>query len=158
MSAQQVACIANTGSATPISVATLFSTPLTLIGSPSPQSLLFAGSPTSKGRECPSTRSCPPREPRAQHLGALLALFRSGLSPRRQDEMELGYVQAPHKTLPVVFDSPRNGELQGFPYKRILVSWGGASLGTESTYPGDTQVYREENLFCRVTAGWPVTV
>ncbi|XP_054435592.1 protein-arginine deiminase type-3 [Pteronotus mesoamericanus] len=37
-----------------------------------------------------------------------------------QDEMELGYVQAPHKTFPVVFDSPRNGELQDFPYKRIL--------------------------------------
>lgn len=36
--------------------------------------------------------------------------------------MELGYVQAPHKTFPVVFDSPRNGELQDFPYKRILVS------------------------------------
>lgn len=43
-------------------------------------------------------------------------------SPHLQDEMELGYVQAPHKTLPVVFDSPRNGELQDFPYKRILVS------------------------------------
>ncbi|KAM9035847.1 protein-arginine deiminase type-3 [Sarcophilus harrisii] len=37
-----------------------------------------------------------------------------------QDEMELGYIQAPHKTFPVVFDSPRNGELQDFPYKRIL--------------------------------------
>ncbi|XP_038602788.1 protein-arginine deiminase type-3-like [Tachyglossus aculeatus] len=37
-----------------------------------------------------------------------------------QDEMELGYVQAPHKTFPVVFDSPRNGELQDFPYKRLL--------------------------------------
>lgn len=43
--------------------------------------------------------------------------------------MELGYVQAPHKTLPVVFDSPRNGELQGFPYKRILVSWGRCIAG-----------------------------
>ncbi|XP_044527229.1 protein-arginine deiminase type-3 [Gracilinanus agilis] len=37
-----------------------------------------------------------------------------------QDEIELGYIQAPHKTFPVVFDSPRNGELQDFPYKRIL--------------------------------------
>lgn len=45
--------------------------------------------------------------------------------PGLQDEMELGYIQAPHKTFPVVFDSPRNGELQNFPYKRILVSaWG----------------------------------
>lgn len=42
--------------------------------------------------------------------------------PPLQDEMELGYVEAPHKTFPVVFDSPRNGELQEFPYKRILVS------------------------------------
>lgn len=41
--------------------------------------------------------------------------------------MELGYVQAPHKTFPVVFDSPRNGELQDFPYKRILVSGPGCS-------------------------------
>uniref|UniRef100_A0A7M4FJ05 protein-arginine deiminase n=1 Tax=Crocodylus porosus TaxID=8502 RepID=A0A7M4FJ05_CROPO len=36
-----------------------------------------------------------------------------------QDEMEFGYVQAPHKTFPVVFDSPRNGGLKGFP-KSIL--------------------------------------
>lgn len=61
--------------------------------------------------------------------------------------MELGYTQAPHKTLPVVFDSPRNGELQGFPYKRILVSPGCASLGMGSTYPGDSQVCGEEHLF-----------
>lgn len=46
----------------------------------------------------------------------------TGCLSRLQDEMELGYVQAPHKTFPVVFDSPRNGELQDFPYKRILVS------------------------------------
>lgn len=49
--------------------------------------------------------------------------FHSGYPlPCAQDEMELGYVQAPHKTFPVVFDSPRNGHLQHFPYKRILVS------------------------------------
>ncbi|XP_019367483.1 PREDICTED: protein-arginine deiminase type-3-like [Gavialis gangeticus] len=36
-----------------------------------------------------------------------------------QDEMEFGYVQAPHKTFPVVFDSPRNGGLKDFP-KSIL--------------------------------------
>ena len=42
--------------------------------------------------------------------------------PGLQDEMELGYTQALHKTFPVVFDSPRNGELQNFPYERILVS------------------------------------
>ncbi|XP_007934043.1 protein-arginine deiminase type-4 [Orycteropus afer afer] len=37
-----------------------------------------------------------------------------------QDEMEIGYTQAPHKTLPVVFDSPRNRGLKDFPIKRVL--------------------------------------
>ncbi|XP_027567261.1 protein-arginine deiminase type-1-like [Pipra filicauda] len=37
-----------------------------------------------------------------------------------QDEVEFGYVQAPHKTFPVVFDSPRDRELKDFPIKRIL--------------------------------------
>ncbi|XP_052033871.1 protein-arginine deiminase type-3 [Apodemus sylvaticus] len=53
-----------------------------------------------------------------------------------QDEMELGYVQAPHKTMPVVFDSPRNGELQGFPYKRIL----GLDFGYVTREPQDSSV------------------
>ncbi|XP_026546108.1 protein-arginine deiminase type-3-like, partial [Notechis scutatus] len=37
-----------------------------------------------------------------------------------QDEMEFGYTQAPHKTFPVVFDSPRNRGLNDFPFKKIL--------------------------------------
>ncbi|NXF70932.1 PADI1 deiminase, partial [Sclerurus mexicanus] len=37
-----------------------------------------------------------------------------------QDEMEFGYVQAPHKTFPVVFDSPRDRGLKDFPFKSIL--------------------------------------
>ncbi|XP_070615491.1 protein-arginine deiminase type-3-like [Erythrolamprus reginae] len=37
-----------------------------------------------------------------------------------QDEMEFGYIQAPHKTFPVVFDSPRNGDLKDFPFKEVL--------------------------------------
>ncbi|NXS58363.1 PADI1 deiminase, partial [Brachypteracias leptosomus] len=37
-----------------------------------------------------------------------------------QDEIEFGYVQAPHKTFPVVFDSPRDRGLVHFPKKRIL--------------------------------------
>ncbi|XP_015341125.1 protein-arginine deiminase type-3 isoform X1 [Marmota marmota marmota] len=53
-----------------------------------------------------------------------------------QDEMELGYVQAPHKTFPVVFDSPRNGELQEFPYKRIL----GQDFGYVTREPRDRSV------------------
>ncbi|XP_068771678.1 protein-arginine deiminase type-1-like isoform X2 [Struthio camelus] len=37
-----------------------------------------------------------------------------------QDEIEFGYVQAPHKTFPVVFDSPRDRGLKDFPVKHIL--------------------------------------
>ncbi|CAI9165663.1 unnamed protein product [Rangifer tarandus platyrhynchus] len=37
-----------------------------------------------------------------------------------QDEMEIGYTQAPHRTLPVVFDSPRNRGLKNFPVKCLL--------------------------------------
>uniref|UniRef100_A0A8C5JDI2 Protein-arginine deiminase n=1 Tax=Junco hyemalis TaxID=40217 RepID=A0A8C5JDI2_JUNHY len=42
-----------------------------------------------------------------------------------QDEIEFGYIQAPHKTLPVVFDSPRDGGLKDFPITSIL----GADFG-----------------------------
>ncbi|XP_021118565.1 protein-arginine deiminase type-1 isoform X3 [Heterocephalus glaber] len=37
-----------------------------------------------------------------------------------QDEMEFGYIEAPHKSFPVVFDSPRDRGLRDFPYKKIL--------------------------------------
>ncbi|XP_036300427.1 protein-arginine deiminase type-4 isoform X1 [Pipistrellus kuhlii] len=37
-----------------------------------------------------------------------------------QDEIEIGYIQAPHKTMPVVFDSPRNRGLKDFPVKSLL--------------------------------------
>ncbi|KAM5270263.1 protein-arginine deiminase type-1 isoform 1-T1 [Hipposideros larvatus] len=37
-----------------------------------------------------------------------------------QDEIEFGYVEAPHKYFPVVFDSPRDRGLKDFPYKKIL--------------------------------------
>lgn len=40
--------------------------------------------------------------------------------------MEIGYIQAPHQTLPVVFDSPRNRGLKEFPIKCVLVGAGGA--------------------------------
>lgn len=46
-----------------------------------------------------------------------------------QDEMEIGYIQAPHKTLPVVFDSPRNRGLKEFPIKCMLVGAGGGTGG-----------------------------
>ncbi|XP_078414268.1 protein-arginine deiminase type-2-like isoform X2 [Cetorhinus maximus] len=37
-----------------------------------------------------------------------------------QDEIEFGYIEAPHKYFPVVLDSPRDHELKDFPYKKIL--------------------------------------
>uniref|UniRef100_A0A8C3FWM7 Protein-arginine deiminase n=1 Tax=Chrysemys picta bellii TaxID=8478 RepID=A0A8C3FWM7_CHRPI len=37
-----------------------------------------------------------------------------------QDEIEFGYVEAPHKTFPVVFDSPRDRGLKDFAFQRIL--------------------------------------
>lgn len=39
----------------------------------------------------------------------------------RQDELEFGYIEAPHQRFPVVLDSPRDGKLQDFPYKELLV-------------------------------------
>lgn len=44
-----------------------------------------------------------------------------------QDEMEFGYVEAPHKSFPVVFDSPRDRGLKEFSYNRILVCGKGQS-------------------------------
>lgn len=43
----------------------------------------------------------------------------SPLSP--QDEIEFGYIEAPHKGFPVVLDSPRDGNLKDFPVKQLLV-------------------------------------
>ncbi|XP_036112162.1 protein-arginine deiminase type-4 [Molossus molossus] len=37
-----------------------------------------------------------------------------------QDEIEIGYIQAPHKEMHVVFDSPRNRGLKEFPIKCLL--------------------------------------
>nr|XP_060614758.1 protein-arginine deiminase type-2 [Anolis sagrei ordinatus] len=37
-----------------------------------------------------------------------------------QDEIEFGYIQAPHKGFPVVLDSPRDGGLQDYAVKEIL--------------------------------------
>uniref|UniRef100_A0A8D0HBS5 protein-arginine deiminase n=1 Tax=Sphenodon punctatus TaxID=8508 RepID=A0A8D0HBS5_SPHPU len=37
-----------------------------------------------------------------------------------QDEIEFGYIHAPHKGFPVVLDSPRNGGLKDFPIRQIL--------------------------------------
>uniref|UniRef100_G1R8J5 Protein-arginine deiminase type-2 n=1 Tax=Nomascus leucogenys TaxID=61853 RepID=G1R8J5_NOMLE len=37
-----------------------------------------------------------------------------------QDEIEFGYIEAPHKGFPVVLDSPRDGNLKDFPVKELL--------------------------------------
>ncbi|XP_053725394.1 protein-arginine deiminase type-2 isoform X1 [Synchiropus splendidus] len=37
-----------------------------------------------------------------------------------QDEMEFGYIQAPHHQFPVVLDSPRDGKLMDFPFNELL--------------------------------------
>uniref|UniRef100_A0A674C459 protein-arginine deiminase n=1 Tax=Salmo trutta TaxID=8032 RepID=A0A674C459_SALTR len=37
-----------------------------------------------------------------------------------QDEIEFGYIDSPHQRFPVVLDSPRDGDLQGFPYDVLL--------------------------------------
>ncbi|XP_072237762.1 protein-arginine deiminase type-2 isoform X1 [Leuresthes tenuis] len=37
-----------------------------------------------------------------------------------QDELEFGYIDSPHQRFPVVLDSPRDGELQDFPYEELL--------------------------------------
>uniref|UniRef100_A0A7M4FK25 protein-arginine deiminase n=1 Tax=Crocodylus porosus TaxID=8502 RepID=A0A7M4FK25_CROPO len=53
-----------------------------------------------------------------------------------QDELEFGYVEAPHKLFPVVFDSPRNRGLQNFPLRRIL----GPDFGYVTREPPKSQV------------------
>jgi hypothetical protein len=53
-------------------------------------------------------------------LGAAAADKLSLLSPP-QDEIEFGYIEAPHKGFPVVLDSPRDGNLKDFPIKQLLV-------------------------------------
>ncbi|XP_018430274.1 PREDICTED: protein-arginine deiminase type-2-like [Nanorana parkeri] len=37
-----------------------------------------------------------------------------------QDEMEFGYIQAPHQSFPVVLDSPRDRGLKDFPIRQLL--------------------------------------
>ncbi|KAM8914372.1 protein-arginine deiminase type-2 isoform 2-T2 [Spinachia spinachia] len=37
-----------------------------------------------------------------------------------QDECEFGYIDSPHQRFPVVLDSPRNGDLDNFPYDELL--------------------------------------
>jgi len=47
-----------------------------------------------------------------------------GFSSLLQDEIEFGYTHAPQKSFPVVLDSPRDGGLEHFPIKNLLVRAG----------------------------------
>ena len=111
-------------------------------GSPLPgepqEDALAAASPRRAGQEpphwfrlgfarlapCPAPPSPHPSwrllsSPKAFLLLLLLLLLL--FSFPKQDELEFGYVEAPHKTFPVVFDSPRNRGLKDFAFKKILV-------------------------------------
>ncbi|KAM9111099.1 LOW QUALITY PROTEIN: protein-arginine deiminase type-4-like [Megaptera novaeangliae] len=70
-----------------------------------------------------------------------------------QDEMEIGYIQAPHKTLPVVFDSPRNRGLKDFPIKCML----GPDFGYMTRVPQTGRV-TDLDSFGNLEVSPPVTV
>uniref|UniRef100_A0A8C8RZH7 protein-arginine deiminase n=1 Tax=Pelusios castaneus TaxID=367368 RepID=A0A8C8RZH7_9SAUR len=70
-----------------------------------------------------------------------------------QDEMEFGYVQAPHKTFPVVFDSPRDRQLKDFPFKRVL----GPDFGYVTRKPSSEMVSGLDS-FGNLEVSPPVTV
>ncbi|NWV61660.1 PADI4 deiminase, partial [Malurus elegans] len=70
-----------------------------------------------------------------------------------QDEMEFGYVQAPHKTFPVVLDSPRNRGLKDFAFKKIL----GPDFGYVTREPPGKSVSSLDS-FGNLDVSPPVTV
>ncbi|XP_020637768.3 protein-arginine deiminase type-3 [Pogona vitticeps] len=71
-----------------------------------------------------------------------------------QDEMEFGYVQAPHKTFPVVFDSPRNRGLKNFPFKAVL----GQDFGYVTREPSDGKKISGMDSFGNLEVSPPVNV
>ncbi|NXD31470.1 PADI1 deiminase, partial [Spelaeornis formosus] len=70
-----------------------------------------------------------------------------------QDELEFGYVEAPHKTFPVVFDSPRNRGLKDFAFKKIL----GPDFGYVTREPPGNSVTSLDS-FGNLDVSPPVTV
>ncbi|XP_007424281.2 protein-arginine deiminase type-1 isoform X2 [Python bivittatus] len=70
-----------------------------------------------------------------------------------QDEMEFGYVESPHKSFPVVFDSPRNRGLKEFPFKKIL----GPDFGYVTREPKNGRVSSLDS-FGNLDVSPPVTV
>ncbi|KAM4702561.1 protein-arginine deiminase type-2 [Rhinophrynus dorsalis] len=70
-----------------------------------------------------------------------------------QDEMEFGYIQAPHKSFPVVLDSPRNGELKDFPIRELL----GPDFGYVTKVAASSEVTSLDS-FGNLEVSPPVTV
>ncbi|NXG64110.1 PADI1 deiminase, partial [Hemiprocne comata] len=70
-----------------------------------------------------------------------------------QDELEFGYVEAPHKSFPVVFDSPRNRGLKDFAFKKIL----GPDFGYVTREPPGKEVTSLDS-FGNLDVSPPVTV
>ncbi|NXK41372.1 PADI1 deiminase, partial [Piprites chloris] len=70
-----------------------------------------------------------------------------------QDELEFGYVEAPHKAFPVVFDSPRNRGLKDFAFKKIL----GPDFGYVTREPPGKNVTSLDS-FGNLDVSPPVTV
>uniref|UniRef100_A0A8C6SD26 Peptidyl arginine deiminase, type II n=1 Tax=Neogobius melanostomus TaxID=47308 RepID=A0A8C6SD26_9GOBI len=70
-----------------------------------------------------------------------------------QDEMEFGYIQAPHQSCPVVFDSPRDRDLDNFPYNELM----GPDFGYVTFKPPRDEVNSLES-FGNLEVSPPVTV
>uniref|UniRef100_A0AAY4DET2 protein-arginine deiminase n=1 Tax=Denticeps clupeoides TaxID=299321 RepID=A0AAY4DET2_9TELE len=70
-----------------------------------------------------------------------------------QDELEFGYIDAPHQHFPVVLDSPRDGKLQNFPYEVLL----GPDFGYVTRMASDEKVTSLDS-FGNLEVSPPVTV
>ncbi|CAH2318424.1 -arginine deiminase type-2 [Pelobates cultripes] len=70
-----------------------------------------------------------------------------------QDEMEFGYIHAPHKSFPVVLDSPRDGNLKDFPIRDIL----GPDFGYVTKIAASSEVTSLDS-FGNLEVSPPVTV
>ncbi|XP_031762302.1 protein-arginine deiminase type-1-like isoform X2 [Xenopus tropicalis] len=71
-----------------------------------------------------------------------------------QDEMEFGYIEAPHKGFPVVLDSPRNRGLKGMPFSRFL----GRDFGYVTREPEYEDDVSDLDCFGNLEVSPPVTV
>lgn len=70
-----------------------------------------------------------------------------------QDEMEIGYIQAPHQMLPVVFDSPRNGGLKEFPKYMLGSDFGYVTRGPQKEGATDLDSFGNLEVSPPVTVG-----